>query len=144
MSDGMHPAVLMYVVHRHVEDRVLARLAGRGFEDLTQAQGRIAARIDESGTRLTVLAERAGVTKQTAGVLVDGLVRGGYVERVPDPTDARARLVRLAPRGRRAQAVAREVEVEVMGEWEARLGTAGVTDLRTSLERLVGSLEARP
>jgi MarR family len=45
---------------------------------------------DRPGTRLTVLAEAARITKQTAGALVDQLERSGYVVRRPDPTDARA------------------------------------------------------
>lgn len=65
------------------------------------------ARIGPDGSRVTQLAEQAQITKQTAGFLVDQLERGGYVCRVPDPADARARLVRLAPRGQAAVAVAR-------------------------------------
>lgn len=42
-----------------------------------------------------LITERAGVTKQTAGFLVDQLEHAGYVERVADPTDGRARLVRI-------------------------------------------------
>src|SRR5689334_9549547 len=99
----INPAVLMFIAYRHAERRILAFLTESGFDDLTLAQARIAARIGEDGVRLTDLAEQAQVTKQTAGFLVDQLERAGYVERVADPTDARARLVRLAPRGRSAQ-----------------------------------------
>lgn len=70
---------------------------------MTLAQGRVFARIGHGGTRLTDLAEMAEVTKQTAGFLVDRLADAGYVERVPDPSDARARLVRIADRGRVAR-----------------------------------------
>jgi DNA-binding MarR family transcriptional regulator len=58
----------------------------------------VAQRIGPDGTRLTELAEAAQVTKQTAGFLVDQLERAGYVERVPDPRDAGAKLIRLATR----------------------------------------------
>ncbi len=54
--------------------------------------------VDPEGTRLSVLAARAQIAKQTATALVDRLERAGYVERVPDPADGRARLVRLTPR----------------------------------------------
>ena len=128
-----HPAVLMFVAVRHVEQRVLEHLWARGFDDITLAQGRIAARLGERGTRLTELAEAAQVTKQTAGYLVDQLERAGYVERRPDPTDARARLVVHRPRGRRAQREAREVERGVEAEWEAHLGADRMAGLRQSL-----------
>jgi len=76
------------------------------------------------------------VTKQTAGHLVDQLERGGYVRRVPDPTDARARLVQMAERGLEVIAVARRVEAEVEAEWTAHLGEDATAQLRAALERL--------
>src|SRR4051794_41809935 len=74
-------------------------------------------RIGPDGTRLTELAASAQVTKQTAGALVDQLERGGYVRRTPDPTDARARLVRIAERGAAAKPVADGVVADVEAEW---------------------------
>jgi DNA-binding MarR family transcriptional regulator len=138
VSDGerQNLGVLCFYPHRAMEARVLAGLAAAGFDDLTPAQGRIAARIGPGGTRLTDLAEQALVTKQTAGFLVDALVRSGYVERVPDPSDARARLVRMAERGRAAVAVARLLEAEVEAEWTAHLGEEATAALRVALTRL--------
>lgn len=127
--------LLMFIVHRHAERRVLDHAAAHGF-DMTVAQARLAARIDEAGSRLTTLAESAGVTKQSAGFLVDQLERAGYVERVPDPSDARARLVRLAARGKEAQACAREAEQQVEAELEELLGAKRLRELRASLEVL--------
>src|SRR3954447_2124165 len=130
-----HVAVLFFVAHRAVEQRVLAALQGAGFA-ATLAQGRLFARIPDEGVRLTTLAESAQVTKQTAGYLVDQLEAAGYVERGPDPTDARARLVRIAPRGREAQALAREVEAQVTAEWADHLGARDMARLRQIMERL--------
>ncbi len=127
--------VLLFIAYRAFEQRVLAALRAAGFE-VTAAQGRVFARIAPSGTRLTDLAEMAQVSKQTAGFLVDQLEKGGYVERVPDPTDARARLVRIAPRGRAVQAAAAEVERQVVAEWTRHLGAAEMTRLQRSMARL--------
>ncbi len=132
----IHPAVLMFVAHRHVERRVMDLLASSGFDDITLAQARVAARVSAEGVRLTELAEQSQVTKQSAGFLVDQLARAGYVERVPDPRDARARLVRLAPRGQAAQDAARAVEREVAQEWEQHLGPARMRALRSALADL--------
>ena len=126
-------AVWMFVACRHVEQRVLDHLRAGGFDDLSLAQGRIAARLRDQGLRLTELAAAAQVTKQSAGFLVDQLERAGYVERRPDPTDARARLVVLAERGRHAQARAREVEEVVEAEWETHLGADRMAALREAL-----------
>lgn len=131
----MSTPLLMFVIHRHAESRIMAHLAEHGF-DMTPAAGRIAARIDADGSRLTRLAAAAGVTKQTAGALVDQLERAGYVERVPDPTDARARLIRIAERGRRAQACARDMEMQLEREFEEMLGEGRLGELRQSLELL--------
>jgi len=127
--------VWFYVAHRSVEQRVLAALHAAGHE-VTLAQARLFARIPEEGIRLTELAESAQVTKQTAGFLVDQLQAAGYVERVPDPTDARARLVRIAPRGAMAQSLAREVEAQITDEWTEHLGARDIAQLRRIMERL--------
>jgi DNA-binding MarR family transcriptional regulator len=86
-----------------------------------------------AGSRLTDLAEQAQVTKQTAGFLVDQLVRQGYVDRVPDPQDGRARLVRISRRGQRAARLAATVVAEVEREWTARLGASGMRRLRAAM-----------
>lgn len=128
--------LLCFIPYRAMEARVLAALADAGFADVTSAQSRIFQRIGPDGTRLTDLAEQACVTKQTAGFLVDQLERAGYVERVPDPSDARARLVRIAARGAAAIEVARKVEAEVDAEWERHLGARETERLRLALSRL--------
>src|ERR1051326_8686921 len=55
--------------------------------------------LDPDGTRLTVLAERAQMSHQAMGEMVDELIRHGHLERVPDPTDRRARLIRATALG---------------------------------------------
>ncbi len=115
---------------------MLAALAAAGFDDLTSAQGRVFARISPDGTRVTDLAEQARITKQTAGFLVEQLERAGYVRRVPDPDDARARLVQIAERGHAAVAVARATEANVEAEWTRHLGRTSASQLRRALTRL--------
>ena len=128
--------LLCFLASRAMETRVLDALAAAGFGDLTAAQGRVFARIGPDGTRLGDLAEQARITKQTAGFLVDQLERAGYVQRVVDPRDARARLVRIAERGRSALAVARVAEAETETEWTRHLGASATTQLRRALTRL--------
>ncbi len=132
----MHPAVLMQISHRHAEARILTGLVAAGFDDATLAQARVMAHLADNGSRLTELAARAQVTKQTAGFLVDQLVRAGYVERVPDPTDGRARLVRLAARGEEARTIARALEKQIEQEWTRHLGRERMRQLVALLEDL--------
>ena len=130
-----HPALLMFVAVRHLESRVLEAVTDAGF-DITLAQARLIARIGEHGTRLTDLAEQAQITKQSAGFLVDQIERAGFVERVPDPADARARLVRFTDRGREGVRVARKVEGQVLREWRRHLGPERFAALQEALNAL--------
>ncbi|MGZ4618392.1 MAG: MarR family winged helix-turn-helix transcriptional regulator, partial [Frankiaceae bacterium] len=82
------------------------------------------------------LAEQAGITKQSAGFLVDQLERAGYVERVPDPADGRARLVRVAERGARSVEASRGTVAQVEAEWTAYLGARRMAQLRRILTDL--------
>ena len=135
-DDELNLGLLMFVSFRAMESRILATLAAAGFDDVTLAQARVFERVGPRGTRLTDLAEQAQVTKQTAGFLVDQLERAGYVERRPDPTDARARLVCVAERGARAVEVAATVEARVEAEWAEHLGARDYEQLRRALTRL--------
>ena len=101
MTEALNVGLLLFLPYRAMEFRVFEGLAAAGFDDLTPAQARVFQRIGPDGSRLTDLAAQAGITKQSAGFLVDQLERTGYVARVPDPQDGRARLVRVAERGRR-------------------------------------------
>lgn len=134
--EQLHPALLMFIAWRHLEQRVIAAVEEDGFDDITLAQARLAARIAEGGSRLTDLAEQAQITKQSAGFLVDQLEKAGYVERVPDPSDARARLIRFAERGYAVQRRARKEEAVVLAEWERHLGPRRMAALQEALTSL--------
>lgn len=136
MQDEPNVGVLLFVAYRAMESRVLDAVAAAGFDDVTLAQARVFQRIGPHGTRLSELAAAAQVTKQTAGFLVDQLERAGYVERVADPTDARARLVRVGRRGRAAAPVAAAAVAAVEAEWAAHLGDRTMSQLRRALARL--------
>jgi DNA-binding MarR family transcriptional regulator len=126
-------ALLMFIAHRAAEARVIEALRAAGFDDLTLAQSRIGQRLNREGIRVTDLAEQAGVTKQTAGALVDELEAGGYVTRKPDPADARARLVALTDRGEKLCATAAAEMVRVEADWRAYLGAHAYDEMRSAL-----------
>ena len=126
----------MFVAHRSAEARVVEAVRAAGFDDLTVAQSRIGQRLNREGIRVTDLAEQAGVTKQTAGALVDELAAGGYVTRKPDPADARARLVVLTDRGEKLCATAAAEIARVEADWRAHLGAAAYGALRAALVSL--------
>jgi DNA-binding MarR family transcriptional regulator len=134
--ESLNIGLLLFVPYRAMEARVFAGLAAAGFDDFTPAQARVFQRIAPSGSRLTDLAAQAGITKQSAGFLVDQLERAGYVERVPDPEDGRARLVRIAERGARSVEESRAIVTQVEAEWADHLGERRMVQLREILDDL--------
>jgi len=115
------------------------RLNQEGFVGLRSSHGCIFRFVDSDGSRLTVLAERSSLTKQAVGEVADELERLGYVQRVSDPADRRAKLIRLTPLGHRAQASARRIFGEIEAEWEQRFGAERVAGMRELLEAVTGA-----
>jgi DNA-binding MarR family transcriptional regulator len=128
--------ILLFVANRALEQRAFDAVVAAGITDITLAQARIAARIAPNGSRVSDLAEQARVTKQSAASLVEQLEKAGYVERVPDPTDGRARLVRLAPRAQRVAEVANAEVARVLAEWADRVGERRLQQLHEILSDL--------
>ena len=95
------------------------------------------------GERLTTLAKTANITKQSMGALVDSLVASGYVERVPDPGDARATRIRLTPRGRRYGRDVRGFGRELETRLAEQLGANRLKNLRSSLDVLWKALQSQ-
>lgn len=128
--------VAMFVAYRALEERAYQAAVAAGADDITPAQARLLARIGSQGTRLVDLAAQARVTKQTAGHLVDQLERAGYVKRVHDPDDGRAKLIGLTARAEALVPVA-DAEVErVLEEWSAHLGKTRMGQLEDALTML--------
>src|SRR3954452_22757790 len=136
MSRELPSSLLMFIAARAAADRIFRAVQDAGFDDVTIAQSRLMMGIDTEGTRLSMLAERAQIAKQTARAVVDKLERAGYVERVPDPSDGRARLVRMPPRAEAALPIARAEEDRIEAEWRAHLGAERMNQLRQALTAL--------
>jgi DNA-binding MarR family transcriptional regulator len=114
--------VLLFVANRELEERAYAAVVAAGITDITLAQARVASRVGPEGTRVSDLAAQARVTKQSAAFLVEQLETAGYVERVPDPSDGRARLVRLTSRAEPVVAAAGAEVERVLAEWTELVG----------------------
>jgi DNA-binding MarR family transcriptional regulator len=81
------------------------------------------------------------MTKQGMMLLVDDLENRGFVRRVPDPEDGRAKVVRLTAKGRTYVAETRRALQAVEGRARRGLGTRRYDQLRGSLEWLAGEQE---
>jgi DNA-binding MarR family transcriptional regulator len=128
--------------HRTVAAELVSSMEERGYPDAKAAHGAVFMNIDRrSGTRLTDLARRAGITKQGMMLIVDDLEQRGYVRRVPDAEDARAKVVRLTARGRRFVAEARRAMAALEARARRELGERRYEALRDGLEMLVSGSE---
>jgi DNA-binding MarR family transcriptional regulator len=111
-------------------------LGKNGYADLRPTHGCVFRFVREDGMRLTELATHAGITKQSAGELVDDLVGLGYVERIADPADKRAKLICLTERGQEAQRVGFGLFGEIEQRWAEHFGEQRFELLRELLEEI--------
>ena len=125
---------LLDVAFDEFSDELVRRVYAAGFTDVRPGHGCVFGTIDPDGSRLTDLAERAGMTKQTVGEVTSDLEKLGYVERVPDPSDGRAKIIRLTERGRDAQAIGRGLIDDIERDWAERFGPERMATLRELLE----------
>jgi DNA-binding MarR family transcriptional regulator len=118
-------------------------LSAAGYGDIRSAHLPViqALAMNPDGLRATELAAYARITKQSMGYLVDHLSAGGYVQRVPDVADQRAKVVCLTPRGWTASRTIRAAVRDVEADWARRVGATRVEQLRAILRDLVASFE---
>ncbi|MHC1560498.1 MarR family winged helix-turn-helix transcriptional regulator [Actinomycetospora sp. C-140] len=136
-------AVLLREAFVALNDVVLDRLAHDGHEAVRPAHAAVFQYLDDTGTTVSLLAERAQMTKQAMAELVRHLEEHGYVVRVPDPTDRRAKLVVPTDRGSDvialAQGLVPEVEERVVGVLGRDRRDALCADLRALREAFAPS-----
>ncbi len=115
-------------------EELYERVEAAGLKDIRPGHGCVFSNVQPAGSRLTELAERACMTKQTVGEVASDLEGLGYVERVPDPADGRAKIIRLTERGREAQVIGRDLVDGLERDWGERYGEENVAALRRALE----------
>ncbi|SDD29660.1 MarR family winged helix-turn-helix transcriptional regulator [Actinokineospora iranica] len=92
--------------------------------------------MEHAGIRLTRLAEKAVMTPQAMGELVDDLEGWGFLRRVPDPVDRRAKLIVFTERGHDALTTAFAVIDGVERKLRALIGAAELARLQAALIRI--------
>ena len=136
VSSG-HPMIrLLDAAFDRFREELARRVAETDYGDIRVTHGCVFGNIDPEGSRLTELAERAHMTKQSVGEVVTELGQLGYLERAPDPADGRAKIIRLTERGRAAQALGRGLIDEIEQDWADRFGEDRVAALREALEMI--------
>jgi DNA-binding MarR family transcriptional regulator len=127
---------LLLSAFRSLDDEIEAAIRDRGVTDLRPTPAATLLLIDRSGTRLTELATRAGITKQAMMQVIDELQEKGCVRRTPDPMDSRAKVVKLTAKGLRHRAAGRKSIQAVEARVRRGLGDRRYDALRAMLEEL--------
>jgi len=128
--------VLLREAYLALNDQAIARLAEQGHAEVRPAHGTVFQHLDDTGTTVSRLADRAQMTKQAMAELVAHLEKHGYVERRPDPDDRRAKLVVPTDRGRDVLAIAQTVVPDVERQLVDLLGPRRAAQLRDDLDRI--------
>ena len=125
-----------------IRTRIYEGVVAAGFDDLRPAHVTLFRWPGPDGMRPTDLAAEVAMSKQAVNDLLGDLERLGYLTRERDPSDSRARLIRLTPRGRRLHEVAVGVHAGIEDEWARAVGARRFRELRRTLEHLVASARA--
>ncbi len=147
---GEHPSdelpryvgAMLRVVWQWVRDQMYAGVVAAGYDDLNAAHVGLWRYPGVDGLRPSQLADQAGITKQSVNDLLGHLERHGYLGRVPDSADGRARVIQLTSKGRRLeQTIYAEAGVAQLRIAEI-LGPRRFAQLHSSLELLTEQLAA--
>lgn len=129
--------IVLALAYAAFVDELRAFLAEQGYANLNRSFGYVARALVEHPLTLRELAERLELTSQGALKIVDDMERHGYLERRPDPTDARAKLLALTRDGRRALEAARGFHRSFEAKLVELVGTRDVSALRRSLDAMI-------
>ena len=135
---------MLRVVWQWVRDQMYEGVVAAGYDDLNSAHVGLWRYPGLEGVRPSQLAERVGVTKQSVNDLLGHLEGHGYLLRVPDSVDGRARVIRLTAKGRRLQETIYAAAGAAQQQIEEILGPRRYAQLHSSLEFLTEQLEFSP
>ncbi len=119
-----------------VQRRIIRALNAAGFEELRLPHMAVLQYPGPDGVRPTVLAERAGTSKQAMNQLLRSLEKLGYIVRSDAPGEGRARIIRLTRRGHAAYSRIHDILRDIEGEWRTELGSRRFGQLKDLLCRV--------
>ncbi len=129
-------ARLLLDAFRAFENELAQHLDSKGFTDVTTGNFNVLRHLNPEGMHLSVLAKDAQISKQAIGKMVRDLEHKGYVELIPDKTDARAKYVRLTIKGQKLIEFAIIMVSEIEVHYQSLLGKKNYNTLRQSVSRI--------
>ena len=125
------------MAYRQIIDELHARLAARGYGDVSPNFGYVLLAVREQPMTVTAIASLLGVTKQAASKLIDGMAADGYVSRTANADDARAKAIAISARGKRFLTTVESIYDEIETEWAGIASKARMDALRAGLQSVV-------
>jgi DNA-binding MarR family transcriptional regulator len=138
-----HVGQLLVQLTRLFQTELFDRLKAAGLEDARVSHTHVTAYIKADGSRLTDLAAQARMTLAAMSELVDDLQRLGVVERRPDPSDGRAKLICLTEAGWDAMRIGRRAIAEIELDYAELVGRARFEQATETLDELLRALDSR-
>ncbi|MFJ4844555.1 MULTISPECIES: MarR family winged helix-turn-helix transcriptional regulator [unclassified Streptomyces] len=138
--DRLAVGQLLVRLLREFRTEMFASAAARGYGDLREPHLQIFGNVGIDGIRLTDLAARAQLSLAAASELVNELQDLGYLERRPDPSDRRAKLIFPTVRGRQALDDAGGRVAEIEQRWSAAVGPEHFAAACRTLQHLLDAL----
>jgi DNA-binding MarR family transcriptional regulator len=135
-SSGAELALLLLSGFHTMVDEVHDELAKRGHEGVRPAHEFALRAVEAGADTASELGRRLSVTKQAAAQTIAALEEFGYVNREPDPGDARRKRVRVTPRGRELMTLGSALFDDVRSRWAVRIGPKQLDTLETHLAQL--------
>lgn len=135
-SDELNTIAMLGRAYSLLGFKIVDGVVGAGFPQ-KPSHSALFAQIKLEGSRLTDLARGANMTPQAMGELVDELESLGYVVRLPDPSDRRAKLITLTKNGQACMAAGLATIDSLEDQITSRLGERGHAQLRRMLQKLL-------
>ena len=140
-SDRRKIGQLLVQMTRLFRKDLFARLSDQaGLAGLRPSHLHVFANVVGGGRRLTELADAASMSLSSMQELVDDLERRGIVERQPDPSDRRAKLIVLTDKGLAALAPAGSIIEGLEREYADRIGDERFEAMCLALNALIDDL----
>jgi len=136
---GQTVPALVQLLARSGAERLRADFADQGMGGLRPLHALLLIPLLGGGRHASDLAETLGVSRQAVAQVVTRLEGDGYLTRIADPGDARARLICLTPRGRAALRAMRSSAGAIEDEWRERLGAERLAGFRDTLITLLSA-----
>jgi DNA-binding MarR family transcriptional regulator len=139
----LHVGQLLVHLTRLFQTELFARISDAGLEDARLSHTHVTAYIKAEGSRLTDLAAQARMTRPAMAEIVDDLQRLGIVERRPDPSDRRAKLITLTDDGWKAMRTAQGIIAQLEAEYAEIAGPERFEAMCHAMQSLITEHPAR-